>query len=211
VIDKKIINIALFGIDTRTENSFEGLSDSIMVLSLNTETKTVKIISFMRDTLVPIEQPNGKKLCNKINSAYAKGGPELAIKTLNQNFGLDISEYATVNFYGMAEIIDAVGGIEIDVQKQEINGYRRLNDLMEVNESYSIMEVDVPVAWAGKTLIELDIRKHHKVNIILVLSGGKEVISSPHGATMLSENDRIIVGGNNDDIARFVAKLSNMK
>jgi trk system potassium uptake protein TrkA len=88
---------------------------------------------------------------------------------------------------------------------------RRLNDLMEVNESYSIMEVDVPVAWAGKTLIELDIRKHHKVNIILVLSGGKEVISSPHGATMLSENDRIIVGGNNDDIARFVSKLSNMK
>lgn len=134
VIDKKIINIALFGIDTRNENSFEGLSDSIMVLSLNTETKTVKIISFMRDTLVPIEQPNGKKLCNKINSAYAKGGPELAIKTLNQNFGLDISEYATVNFYGMSDIIDAVGGIEVTLTDREVkargNNNHGINDMI---------------------------------------------------------------------------------
>ncbi len=88
---------------------------------------------------------------------------------------------------------------------------RRLNDLMEVNDSYSIMEVDVPVAWFGKTLIELNIRNHYKVNVILVLSGGKDVVSAPSGETTLSENDRIIVGGNNDDISRFVTKLSKMK
>ena len=88
---------------------------------------------------------------------------------------------------------------------------RRLNDLMEVNESYSIMEVDVPVAWAGKSLIELDIRKHYKVNVILVISGDKEVMSAPNGETTLSENGRIIVGGNNDDISRFATKLSNMQ
>lgn len=119
VIDKDIINIALFGIDTRNTKSFKGNSDSIMILSLNTNTKKVKIISIMRDTFVPITY-NGKTSYRKINYAYSKGGPELAIKTLNQNFGLDISEYATVNFFGMVDIIDAVGGIDAELTEAEV-------------------------------------------------------------------------------------------
>ncbi len=118
VIDQKIVNVALFGIDSRSKG-FKGNSDSIMILSLNTEKKTVKIVSIVRDTLIPIEI-NGKTKYRKINSAYATGGPELAIKTLNKNFGLDISEYATVNFNGMAEIIDAVGGIEAELVAGEV-------------------------------------------------------------------------------------------
>ena len=127
VLDESIVNIALFGIDARNPKSFKGLSDSIMILSLNKGTKKVKIISVMRDTLTPITY-NGKTTYNKINSAYQKGGPELAIKTLNTIFKLDISEYATVNFYGMADIIDAVGGIEAELTKSEVakfNGTQR--------------------------------------------------------------------------------------
>ncbi len=120
IIDEKVVNIALFGLDTRDENSFKGNSDSMMILSLNTETKKIKIVSIMRDSLVKIEK-NGKTYYQKMNSAYASGGPELAIKTINRNFGLDIREYATVNFYGMAEIIDAVGGIDIELTKQEVS------------------------------------------------------------------------------------------
>lgn len=122
VIDKKIVNVALFGIDAREVGSFKGLSDSIMILSLNTETKKVKVISVMRDSLVPITY-NGKTVYGKINSAYSKGGPELAIKTLNTVFGLDISEYATVNFYGMSDIIDAVGGIDVELAEGELDVY----------------------------------------------------------------------------------------
>lgn len=122
VINNKIVNVALFGIDTRDPKSFKGLSDSIMIMSLNTETKKVKIMSVMRDTLVPITY-NGKTTYNKINSAYSKGGPELAIKTLNTIFGLDISEYATVNFYGMVDIVDAVGGIDAELAKGELDVY----------------------------------------------------------------------------------------
>ena len=122
VIDEKIVNVALFGIDTRTIDSFKGLSDSIMILSINTETKEIKVISVMRDSLVPITY-NGKTKYAKINSAYSRGGPELAIKTLNTVFGLDISEYATVNFFGMADIIDAVGGIDVNLTEGEINVY----------------------------------------------------------------------------------------
>lgn len=125
-ISEEVINIALFGIDTRDtkdSKSFKGNADSIMILSLNTKTKKIKIMSVVRDTLVRIEDKNGKVTYNKINSTYAKGGPELAIKTLNQNFGLDIMKYATVNFYGMAEIIDAVGGIEATITQDEIDRY----------------------------------------------------------------------------------------
>ena len=126
-IDDQIMNIALFGIDSR-EQDFTGLSDSIMVLSINKKTGDIKLISIMRDSFVNLPELNGKTYKpNKINSAYSRGGASYAIKTLNQNFGLDIKEYATVNFYGMAEIIDAVGGIEIDVLKREINATRGIN------------------------------------------------------------------------------------
>ena len=118
VISDEIVNIALFGLDTRNEKSFKGNSDSIMILSLNTTTKKVKIISVMRDTFVPIEI-DGKTKYGKINSAYSKG-PETAIKTLNTIFDLDISEYATVNFYGMTDIIDAVGGITATITSDEL-------------------------------------------------------------------------------------------
>ena len=132
-IDKNVINVALFGIDTRNKKTFKGNSDSIMILSLNTELKTVKIVSVMRDTIVPIEE-NGKVKYSKINSAYAKS-PELAVKTLNSIFDLDISEYATVNFYGMSEIIDAVGGIDATVVQDELEwkgkDHPNLNNCMD--------------------------------------------------------------------------------
>lgn len=133
VKDKHVINIALFGVDSRDKTVFKGNTDSIMILSLNTETKKVKIISVMRDTLVPMEY-EGKSYYGKINSAYVKG-PEHAIKTLNQAFDLDISEYATVNFFGMTDIIDAVGGITATITKDELTwkGYDHpnLNNCMD--------------------------------------------------------------------------------
>ncbi len=152
VIDKKIINIALFGVDTRSTESLQGNSDSIMVLSIDTEDKTVKIVSIMRDSLVCIEK-NGKKTYNKINSAYATGGPELAIKTLNQNFGLDISEYATVNFYGMAEIVDAVGGIDAELTYDEVstNHTDGLNGLIKRQcEIFGVSPKDYYIRTPGK-------------------------------------------------------------
>lgn len=132
-IDKEVVNIALFGIDTRNKNTFKGNSDSIMILSLNTKLKKVKIVSVMRDTIVPIVT-DGKTKYAKINAAYAQN-PETAIKTLNKIFNLDISEYATVNFYGMTEIIDAVGGIDATVTEDELKwkgkNHPNLNNCMD--------------------------------------------------------------------------------
>ncbi len=154
IIDKDIVNVALFGIDTRNVKSFKGNSDSIMVLSLNTNTKKVKIISLMRDSFVPITY-NGKTTYSKINSAYAKGGPELAIKVINTNFGLDITEYATVNFFGMVDIIDAVGGIEaeltaVEVANQYVQPYAINACISEICSSLGVSAKEHYINTAGK-------------------------------------------------------------
>lgn len=152
-IDKQILNIALFGIDSRAQG-FKGLSDSIMILSANKATGDIKLISVMRDSLVALPEYKGKTYRpNKINSAYSKGGPIYAIKVLNQNFGLDIKEYATVNFYGMAEIIDAVGGLEIDVLQRELRSESGLNTSIH-NQAKELGIKDPPyVTEAGTQLL----------------------------------------------------------
>lgn len=110
-----ITNIALFGIDARDE-SFTGLSDSIMIISIDAIHNDIKIISVMRDSLVEVEGYGYQK----INAAYNLGGAPLAIKTLNQTFDLNIQDYATVDFVGMAEIIEMVGGIEVELTEAEV-------------------------------------------------------------------------------------------
>ncbi len=155
IIDKNVKNIALFGIDSRGDN-FKGNSDSIMVLSLNMDTKQVKIVSIMRDSLVKIDR-NGKTTYNKINSAYAYGGPELAIKTINENFGLDISEYATVNFEGMMDIIDAVGGIEAELTSAEVASVEKNGWVLNgnINDMCKRMGIDASKHYITKP------GKHH--------------------------------------------------
>jgi LCP family protein required for cell wall assembly len=110
-----VTNIALFGIDTRSMSNFRGNSDSIMILSIDNVHHSIKITSVMRDSLVPVQGHDVRK----INAAYSYGGPELAIKTLNETFNLNIRDYATVNFLGMADIIDAMGGIEVEITEAE--------------------------------------------------------------------------------------------
>lgn len=110
-----ITNIALFGIDAR-EDDFRGLSDSIMIITIDAEHNDIKLTSILRDSLVEIEGYGYQK----INAAYNLGGAELAIKTLNQTFDLNIRDYATVDFVSMADIIDFVGGIEAELTEGEV-------------------------------------------------------------------------------------------
>ena len=117
-------NIALFGLDRRTADEESTRSDSMMVLTLNYDTKEIKLTSFMRDMLVRVDGHG----VTKLNHAYAYGGPQLAVKTLNQNFGLNIEEYVSVDFLMLEEIINSVGGVKLDVDKEEmklINKYMK--------------------------------------------------------------------------------------
>lgn len=111
-------NIALFGVDSRNINNDDGSrSDGIIIMSINEKTKDVKLVSVYRDTYVQVE---GYGL-TKITHAYAYGGPTLAIKTLNQNLDLNISEFISVNFDSVATAIDAMGGIEVKIEKDEVS------------------------------------------------------------------------------------------
>lgn len=111
-------NIAIFGVDARG-NRFENTrSDIIMIASLNQDTNQVKLVSVYRDSYLYIDGYG----YDKVTHAYAYGGPQLAINTLNKNLDLNITEFVTVNFNAVIDIIDAIGGIELDVDSEEL-GY----------------------------------------------------------------------------------------
>ena len=109
-------NIALFGVDNQdnTISDTGSRTDSIIIASINKSTKAVKLMSIYRDTYVSI---NGTY--DKINAAYAYGGPEMAIQTINRNLDLNVEDYATVNFKALADAIDIVGGIELTIKSEK--------------------------------------------------------------------------------------------
>lgn len=108
-------NIALFGIDA--EEGGVGRSDSIIIATIDTTHKKFKLTSIMRDSYVTIEGHGD----DKINHAYAFGGPQLAIKTLNENFDLNIDDFIAVNFTTLPKIIDMLGGVTIDITSEEVS------------------------------------------------------------------------------------------
>ncbi|WP_346946903.1 LCP family protein [Clostridium sp.] len=109
-----IVNIAMFGVDQEVDNIQR--SDAIMIGTLDTVNKKIKITSIMRDTYVNIPDYG----YDKLNHAYAYGGPELAIKTINKNFDLNITDYVAVDFTELEDIIDAIGGIDMEMTSTEL-------------------------------------------------------------------------------------------
>lgn len=128
-------NIAIFGVDSRSNDLKKNTrSDSIMIASINKKTKGVKLISLYRDSYVNVPGHGFTKLTH----AYAYGGPELALSTINTNFDLDITEFVTVNFNAVTNVIDLLGGITLDITDAEfkyVNGYTK--DLNKINGSNS--------------------------------------------------------------------------
>ena len=111
-------NIALFGLDTRQAGSLGkgNRSDTIMIASLNNKTKDVKIVSVYRDSYLNLANDKYRK-CNE---AYSIGGPEQAVAMLNMNFDMKIDHYMSVDFLAVSEVVDLLGGVEIDVDQYEI-------------------------------------------------------------------------------------------
>ena len=143
--DTSIKNIALFGLDAR-DDEFEGRSDCIIILSIDNKHGKIKMASILRDSNVSMRMTdsygNYYYTDDKITHAYFFGGPELAVNTLNRNFSLDIEDYVTVNFIKMAEIIDACGGVRMNISYDEMlqinnNLGLQLNESIDANISYS--------------------------------------------------------------------------
>lgn len=110
-------NVALFGVDSRDGNLGKGnRTDCIIIASLNNETKEIKMVSVYRDTILDLSDGTYQKC----NAAYSYGGPVMAINMLNMNLDLDIEDYVTVDFGAIADAIDLLGGVEIDVKEEEV-------------------------------------------------------------------------------------------
>lgn len=118
--DNRIVNILLIGTDDDSGGSAR--SDSMILLSLDYKNKKIKMTSFLRDCWVEIPS-SGKS--GKLNSAYAKGGAQLLCDTIEYNFRVDINHYIKVDFEMFTEIIDALGGIEVEVTEKEADFINR--------------------------------------------------------------------------------------
>lgn len=120
-------NIVLFGVDARgSEFDSETRSDTIMIVSINNDTGAIRMVSLYRDTILRVMRSDGSSFYGKVNSAYTLGGVQAALSTLNTNLDLNIDDYVVVNFSGLAEIIDLMGGIDIRITDLEM---RRINKI----------------------------------------------------------------------------------
>lgn len=116
--------IAVFGVDSRGTNVGKGTNADVnMICNINQDTGEIKLVSVFRDSYLNINDSNHY---NKLNMAYAQGGPEQAVKTLNKNLDLNITDYATFNWKAVADGINILGGIDMEISKAEfyyINGF----------------------------------------------------------------------------------------
>lgn len=125
-------SIALLGIDSRNQDTYAAgsRSDCIIIATINEDTNEVKLTSIYRDTYLKI---TGHSL-DKVTHAYAYGGPALAISTLNTNLDLNITEFVAVNFEAVADIVNALGGIKVNITSAELN---YINDYIDETKYYT--------------------------------------------------------------------------
>ena len=127
------VNILLLGTDEAYSNQY-GRTDSMVIMSVNLATRRAKLTSIMRDLWVTMAD---RSKSGKINTACTQGGPKLAMNTINECFGLNIQYYALVNLNSMAEIIDLLGGLDLDITLADMNV---INDSLTARSPLSGLE-----------------------------------------------------------------------
>ncbi|MDD3224796.1 MAG: LCP family protein [Clostridium sp.] len=142
-IDKNYVNILLLGVDTRDPQTDPGLTDSTMILTLDKVHKKIKMTSLMRDMLLSNIRGEGATAGtdkDRLNVIYKQGGGQYAIKAINSNFDMNIKDYIKVDFGDFDKIVDAVGGVDINVSDSEVtvaNGYiKEVSKLENVTPNY---------------------------------------------------------------------------
>lgn len=141
IYNKNVFNVLLIGCDTREPGDL-GRSDSMILISLNKKTKKIIATSILRDIYLQIP---GKKN-NRVNAAYAFGGADLLLDTIEQNFKIKVDRYVSIDFFAFIDVVDAVGGVTIDVTKEEIlvmnNFIKEINYLNSQEDEKDCMNAD---------------------------------------------------------------------
>lgn len=166
-----VINIFLIGSDSRDmSNQYAGNSDANMIISVNPKYKSIKLISIPRDTAVNIEEEKNRY---KMNYAFAKGKEQLLLKTVNENFDLNIKEYVTINISAMFDIINELGGIEVEITKDEM---KWINEYIDMFYKFSGNPVQKVKSYGRVTLTGEQATAHVKERM-----AGTSYASNEHG------------------------------
>lgn len=171
-------NILLLGCDSYTKNSYSR-TDSMIIVSVNAAQEQVKLTSLMRDTWIKVP---GKSSHRKLTELCAVGGPQLTIDAINESFGMDIEDYALVSLEGMAEVIDLLGGIKLDVTEAErkalnkglfdLSPYSGMEQLKESGEQVQL-NGNQAVAFARIRKIDSDFVRTERQRTVLVTMAKK--------------------------------------
>lgn len=122
---KDVINVLCVGVDTRNKNTVSGLTDSMIIVSVNQKAGTITLTSIMRDSFAYLESPDGVGSFNKINSAFPFYGIDNLINTIQNHFKIRIDGYAMINFAFFKAVIDELGGVTVPVQQYEADYINR--------------------------------------------------------------------------------------
>lgn len=150
-VDEDYTTLAFFGVDARNGMLVKSTrTDTIILCSINNATGDVRLCSVYRDTYLNIDPSKENGSYSKCNAAYAYGGPQQAMSMLNSNLDLNISKYVTIGFDGVQKAVDAVGGVDIDIQQNEIQYLNDYQRSMYSTETTTILTDDfVPVTETG--------------------------------------------------------------
>ena len=183
-------NVLLLGCDSYTTNDRQR-TDSMIILSVNMQTKQVKMTSLMRDIWIKVP---GKNSHRKLTELCAVGGPELTIRAINENFDLDLEKYALISMAGIAEVIDLLGGVEIDVTEAERKALNKglfdlssLSGMEKLQESGENVHLNGNQATAFARIRNIDsdyVRTERQRTVLLAMAGKLKAGASP--ATLLS-------------------------
>lgn len=155
----KYRNIAILGLDARSDTFTGSRSDCIMIASINQETKEVKLVSVYRDTYLELTD----KDLDKITHAYAYGGAKLALSSLNTNLDLNITEYVTINFDTVKTIVDAIGGVRITVTSAEANSIPNISSAGTYN-----LNGEQALAYGRIRKIDTDYKRTERMRDVLM-------------------------------------------
>lgn len=173
----QVINILLLGSDSKDmENQYSGNSDAIMIISINPKYKSIKLISIPRDTAAKVD---GFEHRYKINAAFATGREQLAVKTINQTFDLNLKEYVTINISSMYDIINELGGVELEITKDEMNA---INEYVDMFYKFSGKKTKKVTKYGRVTLTGEQAAAHVKERI--AGSAGKSQSHGDYGRTV---------------------------
>ncbi len=171
--DPNVENILVFGVDSRGTDDVDCRADAIMIVSLDNITKSIKIISLMRDCAVTIE---GRSKADKLTHSYAYGGVGLLVNTINDNFGLDVQRFVMLDFSSSANLIDLVGGVDLDVKTNEVkyangeinyqNGLMGSNEPLLTSAGLQTLSGIQAIAWARIRHLDSDFVRSSRQRVV---------------------------------------------